>query len=154
MESLSALVPKVYPAEQPEEVRAMRLLGAWSRVVPERIWRNARPVAFRQGVLNVHTTTAAWANALSYESTRIISKLRMRVTDVNVQRITFRMGKLPEVPEPIRPQGPPPRLRVGELPESIARELARITHDGLRESVARAVATSLAEAATRDDRER
>lgn len=128
----------------------MRLFGAWSKVVSERISRNARPVSFRQGVLNVHTTTAAWANALTFESTRIITKLRMRVKDVSVQRITFRMGKLPEVPELIRPQQPPPRLcPVSELPESVARELARIGNDGLREAVTRAVTTSLSEAIPR-----
>jgi len=153
MESLGTLVPKVYPAEQPEEARAMRLFGAWHKVVSERIWRNARPVAFRQGVLTVHTTTAAWANALTFESARIISKLRMRVADVAVQRVAFRMGKLPDVPEPIRPQPPPPLLcPLSELPEPVARELARIVNDGLRETVARAVATCLAEPVTRDTR--
>lgn len=131
----------------------MRLFGAWVKVVPERIARNARPVSFQRGVLNVHTTTAAWANALTFESARIITKLRLRVTDVTVDRITFRMGKLPQVPEPIREQRPPPVLcPMAELPEPVARELARIGHDGLRESVARAVATSLAEVESRERR--
>jgi hypothetical protein len=146
MEALGTLVPKVYPAEQPEEARAMRLFGAWPRVVPLRIVHNARPVGFRHGVLTVHTTTAAWANALSFESVRIITKLRSRVADVNVERIVFRMGRLPEIPEPIQERSPPPRLcPVSELPESVARELARIANDGLRECVTRAIATSLAE---------
>jgi hypothetical protein len=145
MESLGTLVPKVYPAQQPEEARAMRLFGAWSKVVPERILLNARPVSFQHGILTVHTTTASWANALSFETVRIIAKLRQRLNDVPVERIAFRMGRLPDMPDLIKERSAPPRLcPVSELPEAVARELARITHDGLRESVTRAIITSLA----------
>jgi hypothetical protein len=149
MESLGTLVPKVYPAQQPEEARAMRLFGAWSKVVPDRILRNARPVSFKHGVLTVHTATAAWANALAFESVRIIAKLRLRLPEIKVERVAFRSGRLPEIPEQIEPRAKPPRLcPVSELPEPVARELARIAHDGLRESIARAIATSLAEVET------
>jgi hypothetical protein len=147
MEAIGSLMPKVYPAEQPEEIRAMRLFGAWSRVVPPRIVRNARPVSFRHGVLTVHTATAAWANALSFETARLIAKLRLRLKDVNVDRIVFRSGRLPDMPEPVEEQKPAPVLcHVSELPEPVARELARIANDGLRECVTRAIAVSLAEA--------
>jgi hypothetical protein len=148
LEALSTLVQKVYPADQPEEARAMRLFGSWSKVVPERIVKNARPVGFRGGVLTVHTATAAWANALSLESMQILQKLRARLPDVKVQRIAFRVGRLPELPEQVEPQKPPPRLvPLRDLPEDLARELARIHDDGLRDSVTRAAAMSLSEIA-------
>jgi len=146
LERLGPLIGKVYPAQQPEEARAMRLFGCWSKVVSKRIFQNARPVGFRNGVLTVHTATAAWANALTFESAQILAKLRARLPDVTVQRIAFRVGRLPEVPEQVEPRKPAPVLvPLSQLPEDFARELARIQDDGLRESVARAAAVSLAQ---------
>jgi hypothetical protein len=145
LERLGPLIGKVYPANQPEEARAMRIFGCWSKVVSSRILENARPVGYRNGVLSVHTATAAWANALSFESAQILAKLRARLPDVPVQRIAFRVGRLPDLPEQVERRKPPPVLvPLSQLPEDFARELARIHDDGLRESVARAAAMSLA----------
>ena len=142
--ALANLVRKVYPTEQPEEIRAMRLFAAWSKVVSPRIAENARPVSYRNGILSVHTTTAPWSNALSFEAAQISAKLRARLPDVPVQRITFRVGRLPELPEQVHPEPPPPALiPLSQLPEEVARELARVKHDALRESLARAAAISL-----------
>jgi hypothetical protein len=146
LESIGKLIGKVYPAQEPEEARALRVFGAFTRVVPERILRNARPVSYRHAILTVHTATAAWANALSLESSQLIAKLRARLPDAPLQRLQFRVGRLPDVPEAVKPEPPPPRLLpLAELPEELARELARIADDGLRERVARAMAVSLAE---------
>jgi hypothetical protein len=146
LEALSSLVRKVYPTSEPDEARAMRLFGAFSKVVSARIRDNARPAYYRAGLLTVHTATSAWANALSFESAQILAKLRARLPDVPLQRISFRVGRLPELPEQVQPQKPPPRLiPIAELPEELARELARIQNDGLRESVARAAVVSLSE---------
>ncbi len=146
MQALGELVGKVYPSQQPDEARAMRLLGCWSKVVSRRILDNARPVAYRNGVLTVYTATNAWANALSFEGAQILARLRARLPDVPVQRIAFRVGKLPELPEPIEPRGPKPRLLpLRDLPEDLARELARIHDDRLRESLTRAAVVSLSE---------
>ena len=146
LESISSLVTKVYPSKQPEEARAMRLFATWPKVVSERIAKNAAPVGFRSGVLTVHTATAAWANALSFESAQILGKLRARLPDVTVQRIAFRVGRLPELPEKVQPDPAPPRvIPLSALPDDVARELARIDDDALRESLTRAAAASLAE---------
>jgi hypothetical protein len=147
LESIAKLVDKVYPAQQPDEARAMRLLGCWGKVVSKRIVSNARPIGYRNGVLTVYTATAAWANALSFESAQILTRLRARLPDVPVQRIAFRVGRLPDLPEQIEPQKPPPRLvPLHDLPDDMARELAHIRDDRLRETVARAAAISLSEA--------
>lgn len=146
MQTLRGLMRKVYPAQAPDEAHAIRLLGCWGRIVSERILAAARPVFYRAGVLTVHTTSASWANALTLEAPTLIAKLRLRAPDVPLQRLVFRMGRLPDLPEQIKPQPPPPTLLpVDALPEDVARELARIAHDGLRERLSRAIAVSLAE---------
>lgn len=147
IEGLSSLVGKVYPSQQPDEVRAMRVFGAFGKAMPARVQGNAGPVSFKAGVLTVHTTTASWANALSLESGQIIARLRLRIPDVPVQRIVFRVGKLPELPDTVKEEKPGVKLLpVTQLPEDVARELARIGDDGLREAVAHAASISLAEA--------
>jgi hypothetical protein len=146
LESIAKLIDQVYPSHQPEEVRALRVFAAFTRAAPARILRNALPVSYKHNVLTVHTTTAAWANALSLESAQLLAKLRFRLKDITVQRIAFRVGKLPEVPEQVQPEPPPPKLLPLErLPPELARELAHIADDGLRERVARAISISLAE---------
>jgi hypothetical protein len=155
LETIGKLIGKVYPTHEPDEARALRVFAAYARAVPDRILRNARPVQYQRAVLTVHTATAAWANALSLESTQLLGKLRFRVPDVPLSRIAFRVGKLPDMIETVRQEPPPPRLLpLAQLPDELARELARIHHDGLRERVARAIAVSLggSEPRTRDDR--
>ena len=146
MQTLGGLMRKVYPAQAPDEAHAIRLLGCWGRIVSERILANARPVFYRAGVLTVHTTSASWANALTLEAPALIAKLRARAPEVPLQRMQFRLGRLPDLPAQIKPQQPPPALLpIDALPHDVARELARITHDGLRERLSRAIAVSLAE---------
>jgi len=146
LEAIGKLIGKVYPAQEPEEARALRVFAAFTRAVPERILRNARPVSYRHGILTVHTATAAWANALSFESAQLIAKLRARLTDAPLQRLQFRVGRLPDIPVAVQPEPPLRKLiPLAELPEELARELARIADDGLREGVARAMSASLAE---------
>lgn len=150
LEQIGTLIGKVYPAHEPDEARALRVFAAYARAVPERILRNARPVHYQRGVLTVHTATAAWANALSLESAQLLGKLRFRLRDMPLSRIVFRVGKLPELIETVQPLPPPPRLMpLAQLPEELARELARIHHDGLRERVARAMAVSLGDSEPR-----
>ena len=146
MQTLGGLLRKVYPAGAPDEAHAIRLLGCWGRIVSERILGNARPVFYRAGVLTIHTTSASWANALSLEAPALLAKLRARAPDVPVQKLLFRLGRLPDLPEQIKPQPPPPQLLpLDAMPDDVARELARIGHDGLRERLSRAIVVSLSE---------
>jgi hypothetical protein len=146
LDGIANLVGKVYPDKQPEEVRAMRLFGVFAKAVSQRVQNNAGPVSFRNGVLTVHTTTSSWANALSLESAQIIARLRARLPDVRVQRIVFRVGRMPELPEQIKIEPPLARvIPLTSLPESVARELARVGNDGLREAIARAAAVWLSD---------
>jgi hypothetical protein len=146
LESIAVLVPKVYPPNEPDEARALRIFGVWSKAVSERVGRNAAPVRYGRGVLTVHTVTAAWANVLQLESMQLLGRLRARLPGVPLQKLVFRVGNIPEVPKAVaREPEPAPLLPLSELPEALARELARIGDDALREQLTRAAAVSLAE---------
>lgn len=140
---LSDLIPKVYPASEPDEAKALRVFAAYCRSVSERVLDNARPVRFQEGVLMVNTSTSTWANALSLESTQILADTRRRSRGVKVTRIVFRSGPLPELPPaaPISPKLVP--IGLEQLPDQVAKELAGISDDALRDAVTRAAVTSL-----------
>jgi hypothetical protein len=117
----------------------------WDRAVPERVAQVARPVHLGRGTLVVHTKSAAWAQELSFLAEDLLRSVQRRVPHARIERLRFRVGPLPARPprkEPRRPRVDP--LAVAELPSDVARNLARVTDDGLREALSRAVRTSMA----------
>jgi len=142
---LSDLIPKVYPSSEPEEAKMLRVFAAYRRSVSPRVIENARPVRFYEGVLTVNTSTSTWANALSLESTQILTDTRSRSRGVKVTKIIFRAGPMPELPPaaPIAPKLVP--IGLDQLPAQVARELAVIRDDALRDAVTRAAVTSLSQ---------
>jgi hypothetical protein len=144
MADLSQLVRRVYPKREPEELKTLRACGWWQRAVSERVLANARPVRLDGTVLSLHTSTGAWANTLQLESDGLLRRMRELSRDCRITELRFRVGKLPELTAPLRalPE-PQPTVPLAELPDDVARELARIRDDKLRDSVARAVAMGL-----------
>ena len=140
---LSELIPKVYPSSEPDEARALRVFAAYCRSVSARVLENARPVRFQEGVLMVNTSTSTWANVLSLESTQILADTRRRARGVKVMKIVFRSGPLPELPKaaPLPPKLVP--IGLAQLPDQVAKELAGISDDALRDAVTRAAVTAL-----------
>jgi len=145
MENLSVLVSRAYPGQNREDLDAVRAFGAFMRALSPRVVRNARPVRLLRGTLTVHTSNSAWANSLQLESDAVLAKLKRTAPDIRVRRLVFRSGPLPEAaaPLPHKPQIPS-AITLRELPEDLARELARIHHDGVREAVTRAASVGLA----------
>jgi hypothetical protein len=145
MENLSVLVARVYPGRDRDDLDAVRAFGAFMRALSPRVLRNARPVKLFRGTLTVHTSNSAWANSLQLESTAVLAKLKRMAPDARVRRMIFRSGPLPDVavPAPHTPLQARRGLVMVELPEELARELARIHHDELREAVARAASAGL-----------
>ncbi len=143
LQGISSLVSKVYPSGEPEEVQVIRLMGSWSKIVNRRVLHNARPVRFRHGVLTVHTATSAWADALSLEADDLLAKLRGRVSGLRIRRIAFRTGPLPPLPEQFHERKRPPLLPLEQLPEELARELAHVADDGLRDAIQTAARATL-----------
>jgi hypothetical protein len=115
---------------------------AWPGAVGAEIARNAWPARFqRDGTLIVHTRDAVWG----FELTQRVAEIRGRMPGKPPLR--FVPGPLPEPgAEPTRatPEGPP--LPTMEQLAQAADWTAAIEDEGLRETVARAAAASLAAA--------
>src|SRR2546423_6387160 len=114
------------------------IVAAWPQAVGEAIAQNAWPARLgRDGTLHAHAADAIWAFELGQRAQEIAER-------VGVERIRFAPGPLPgpvEEPAPGRAAAPQP------LPEHLERAAAitsGIEDEELRETVARAVAASLA----------
>jgi hypothetical protein len=141
---LSHLVHAVYPSREPEEAQAIRVFAWWRRAVPARVFARARPVKLSHGVLLVHTATSAWATELDYLSEQLLASVQKHAPHARVRALRFRVGPLPEAPVSTRPE--PPRrapIPVRVLPEELARVLARIDDDALREAIGGAASVAL-----------
>ncbi len=146
MAGLSSLLLQAYPGKSKEELQAVRVFGAWAKALSVRIVRNAQPVKLLRGTLTVHTATSAWANTLQLETDALLAALQRKVPDVRVRKLVFRVGPMPNAATIIALEEPPPKtVPMTTLPDDVARELARIGDDELREAVARAAAVGLAE---------
>lgn len=97
----------------------------------------------RRGTLIVHTKTTAWAQELSFHEADLLKAIRARVPAV--RRLRIRVGQMPPPPKPPKPR--PPKItpiEVAKLPPDVARALAHVADDGLRDVLTRAACTSLA----------
>jgi hypothetical protein len=145
MENISALVARIYPGRSRDELDTVRAFGAFMRALSPRILRNARPVKLMKGTLLVHTSNSAWANSLQLECESLLAKIKRVAPDARIRKLLFRAGPMPEAALPFEHQPPPEKgIPLRELPEEIARELARIHNDELREAVAKAARVGLA----------
>lgn len=121
----------------------VRTFSWWDRTVPRRIAERARPVRLHEGTLVVHTASSAWAQELSFHERDLLASVQKEVP--SVRRLRISVGPMPPPPPPPLPI--PPKtipLRVTQLPSDVARELARIGDDELRDALTRAACTSLA----------
>lgn len=142
LRSIADILDGAYPGRA-EDRPLVSTFGWWDRTVPPRIAMQARPVDLRRGTLVIHTRTTAWAQELSFHETDLLSSIRARVP--SVRRLRIRVGEMPPPPKP--PEPPAPKvtpLHVGELPADVARALAHVPDDRLRDALTRAACTSLA----------
>ena len=144
--ALGALVREVYPSREPEDAQAIRVFAWWRKAVPERVFARARPVRFSHGTLFVHTATSAWAAELDHLQEQLLASVQKHAPEAKVKSLRFRVGPLPEMPATTRPE--PPRrvpIAVTTLPEALARVLARIDDDELREAIGAAASVAMHE---------
>lgn len=113
----------------------------WEAAVGTRIAARARPTKLERGVLLVRAASATWAHELTLLADAIIEQLRAR--GVAVESLRFFVGSV----DP--PERPPWRKEVrtsppeAPLPTDVRRELARVTDEDLRATIARAAAKNL-----------
>lgn len=145
--SLAQLLDRTYPGRS-DDRPLVRTFSWWDRTVPPRIAKRARPVRLAGGTLVIGTRSASWAQELSFHEAELLASVQAAVPEV--RRIRIRVGRMPPPPPP--PPAPPPKtepLEVTQLPGDVARALARVGDDGLRDALTRAACTSLAPKARR-----
>lgn len=154
LEKIGALVTRVYPTREPEELAIARAFGAWSKVVSQRVLLTARPVRLVRGVMTIHTATTAHADAMQYETDRLLMQLRALAPEARIKAIRFKVGELPDLPPPVKQQKKrKPVVPVSSLPENVAAAIAGIHNEQVREAVALAASVGLARSVsnTEDD---
>lgn len=123
------------------------LTAAWPELVGDAIARHAWPLRIaRDGTLHVATSSATWANELTFHAVEIVERLQSRLGAEAPTRMRCAVGPIPETPSPADPRpttapGPP------EVPPEVAAEAesaaSAIDDPELREMVARAARASL-----------
>jgi hypothetical protein len=147
---LADLIRTSYPAREPDDVAAIRVFHWWRRAVPERVFRRARPVRLHAGTLYVNTATSAWASELEAWKEQLVASARKHAPEARVRAIRFRVGPLPELAQGSRPERTPaPPVIVAALPEQLARVLAAIDDDELREAIGGAASIAIGREAAR-----
>lgn len=100
--------------------------------------------------LHVHTATSAWASELEAWKEQLLASIRRHAPEARIRAIRFRVGPLPELPVGSRPERPvAPPVIVAPLPEQLARALASIDDDDLREAIGSAASVAIGRAAQR-----
>ena len=148
--SLSELLRSVYPSREPDDAAAIRVFTWWRRAVPARVLARARPVRLSHGILYVNTASPAWALELDHLKEQLLASVQKHAPEARIRELRFRTGPLPEQPAGSRPaRKRPDPVAVAALPENLARALAAIDDDTLREAISGAAAVSLGRAAKR-----
>jgi hypothetical protein len=128
------------------------IVAAWPAAVGAENARRAWPARIgRDGVLVVHASDAVWAFQLGMLASSILERLAATLGAATPRKLRFVPGPIPgREPAPSHENAPePPPVAPGDAAKG-AVVAAPIEDDELRESVARAVAASLAR--SRSDR--
>ena len=147
---MAELLRSVYPSREPEDAAVIRVFTWWRRAVPARVFARARPVRLSHGILYVNTASPAWALELDHIKEQLLASVQKHAPEARIRELRFRNGPLPEVKLGSRPDRKrPDPVVVAALPESLARALACIDDDVLREAISGAAAVSLGREAKR-----
>jgi len=143
LRSISAILDAAYPGRRADRP-LIRTFSWWERAVSRRIAEVARPVKLVHGTLIIHCKSSAWAQELSFQQEDLLASIRQLVP--KVKRVRVKVGPMPKPgqapdPEPSRTRP----LSMTELPGDVARELARIGDDEVRDALSRAACMSLGE---------
>jgi hypothetical protein len=122
------------------------IVRAWPAAVGETVARNAWPARLtRDGTLHVHASSATWAYELGRMASEILERLRAEAGADAPPALRFAPGPIPEpAAEPAEKRAPTPPEIAAEDRVGAAEIASSIEDHELRETVARAVAASLA----------
>jgi hypothetical protein len=133
MLKLSRALSNWDPAAGAAEREPLTLLEAgWPDIVGAQVARNSHPSRVADGTLTVTTRSNAWSHQLSLLGEHVLRAIAARVPKARIERLRFRVGRLPQADagRPARAPHARPRVRV-ERPEaaSAAEALARFRQE-------------------------
>lgn len=69
-----------------------QLQSAWEEAVGEQIAKNAKPVAERDGTVEILCNSSVWANELEFLAPQLIESLNVSLSDLKVKGLKIRHG--------------------------------------------------------------
>ena len=90
-EILSAALSKHRPAQ---DTAMTQIWDIWDEAVGKDIALNAKPGAFKDGILMVNVSSSAWMHQLRFLEADIIQNINQRLGRAMVQTIRFKIGKI------------------------------------------------------------
>ena len=114
----------------------------WDKIVGEQIARRARPLRFRQGVLEVQVDHPVWMQQLQMLKPQILDKLNRQLPNADISDIYLRKAPTPFAAQEKRlAEQPPPRWQLAQLsPEEeqqIEEQLKSLEDPDLRDEMRR-----------------
>lgn len=77
-----------------QDTRMTRIWQIWDRAVGSPIAMNAKPDAFKDGVLSVNVSSSAWIQQLKFLEKQIIANLNQELEAPMISQIRFKIGKI------------------------------------------------------------
>jgi hypothetical protein len=96
MKRLSHAMGDWKPARVSSRDPVALLAAGWSDIVGDEVARHSHPARLDDGTLLVTARSNAWSQQLSFLSERVVEAVRARMPQVRLERLRFRVGKLPE----------------------------------------------------------
>lgn len=106
MLKLSRVLTDWEPAVTGERNPLVLLEAGWPDIVGAQVARNSRPSRIADGTLIVTTQSNAWSHQLTLLGEHVLRAIAARVPKARVERLRFRVGRLPKADA-----GPPARAR-------------------------------------------
>ncbi|NOY12661.1 MAG: DUF721 domain-containing protein [Deltaproteobacteria bacterium] len=113
----------------------------WDKLVGEQIARRARPLRFRQGVLEVQVDHPVWMQQLQMLKPQILAKLHQQLPDADITDIYLRKAPTPTARREQKTEAEPPAWQRAQLTEKekqqIEEQLAPLADPELRAEMRR-----------------
>lgn len=88
---LNAALNKYRPAQ---DTAMTRIWEIWDRAVGSPIAMNAKPDAFKDGVLSVNVSSSSWIHQLKFLEKEMIDNLNKSLDAPLITRIRFKIGRI------------------------------------------------------------
>lgn len=95
----------------------MLIAAGWSEIVGADVAKNSHPSQIQGDALVITTRSSAWSQQLSFLTEPIVAGIRARLPGCGVERLRFRIGKLPSPGSSI-PSGRGRVIKSGSAPSS------------------------------------